>query len=146
MLKVGNKAPNFSAPDQNGELHSLEDYQGKWLLLYFYPRDNTPGCTKEACALRDNYPQFASDKVAVIGVSTNSVASHEKFATKFNLPFTLLADTDKKIIHDYEANGLLRRISYIINPQGIIAKTYDKVKVESHASEVLNDLSVLIKG
>jgi peroxiredoxin Q/BCP len=146
MLKAGIKAPNFSAPDQNGVIHSLADYKNKWILLYFYPRDNTPGCTKEACSLRDHYPQFASDNVEVIGVSTNSVDSHNNFATKFNLPFTLLADTDKKIVKDYEANGLLRRISYLINPEGVIVKAYDKVKVEEHAGEVLNDLAALIKA
>lgn len=146
MLKEGIKAPNFSAPDQNGAIHSLADYKNKWILLYFYPRDNTPGCTKEACSLRDHYPQFESDNVEVIGVSTNSVDSHNNFATKFNLPFTLLADTEKKIVKDYEANGLLRRISYLISPQGVIAKAYDKVKVEEHASEVLNDLAALIKA
>ncbi|MFZ2310044.1 MAG: peroxiredoxin, partial [Patescibacteria group bacterium] len=102
--------------------------------------------TKEACSLRDHYPQFESGNVEVIGVSTNSVSSHNNFATKFNLPFTLLADTEKKIVKDYEANGLLRRISYLINPQGIIAKAYDKVKVEEHAGEVLNDLAALIKA
>ncbi len=145
MLKIGIEAPEIKALDQNSVEHKLSDYQGKWVLLYFYPRDNTPGCTKEACSLRDNFPHFEKLDITILGVSTNSVASHEKFSQKFNLPFTLLADTDKKIITNYEAGGLFKRISYLINPQGEIVKTYKNVKPEEHAEEVLRDVINLNK-
>lgn len=140
MLEINTLAPDFSAPNQEGKIYKLSDYKGKWLLLYFYPRDNTPGCTKEACSLRDNYPNFAKLDAAVIGVSTDSVVSHEKFVNKFSLPFTLLADPDKKIVKLYHANGLMRRISYLINPEGLIVKTYSKVNPSEHAEAVLKDL------
>jgi len=143
MLKIGIMAPEIEAQDQNGKTHKLSDYKGKWVLLYFYPRDNTPGCTAEACSLRDNFPHFEKSDAVIIGVSTDSVASHDKFAQKFNLPFTLLADDNKKIVKDYEAGGLLRRISYLINPEGEITKAYDKVKPAEHAAEVLKDLKTL---
>lgn len=143
MLKIGMVAPNFQAPDQNNNLHKLSDYFGNWLLLYFYPRDNTPGCTTEACVIRDNFSEFKKFKAVVLGVSTNSISSHEKFATKLSLPFPLLADTDKKITKDYEASGLFKRISYLIGPDGKIAKTYEKVKPQEHAIEVLRDLEAL---
>ncbi len=144
MLNFNTKAPDFSALDQDEKQHQLSDYKGKWLLLYFYPRDNTPGCTKEACALRDKFPDFGKLMASVIGVSTDSVASHEKFAKKFELPFTILADTNKEIVKAYEANGLARRISYLINPDGFITKIYPKVKPEEHAAEVLKDLEDFI--
>jgi len=145
MLKTGIIAPKFEALDQNGIEHKLSEYLGKWILLYFYPRDNTPGCTIEACALRDNYPHFQKIDAVILGVSTDSVASHGKFVQKFNLPFTLLADNDQKIVKAYEANGLLRRVSYLINPEGKIAKTYEKVKPSEHAEEVLKDLAIFRK-
>ena len=140
MLKTGIKAPIFEALDQLGNSHKLKDYTGQWVLLYFYPRDNTPGCTTEACALRDNYSQFKKAGIVILGVSSDSVASHDKFVTKFQLPFTLLADTEKKIIKAYEAGGLFKRISYLINPQGEIVKVYEKVKPAEHAEEVLKDM------
>ncbi len=145
MLKAGDQAPGFSALDQNNKTHQLSDYQGKWLLLYFYPRDNTPGCTKEACGLRDIFPDFSQLGAKVLGVSTDSINSHQKFINKFELPFDLLSDPDKKIIKDYQAGGLFSRISYLINPRGMIAKVYPKVKPEKHAAEVLADLNSLIK-
>ncbi len=145
MLQEKNLAPNFQAPDQNGQVHELKQYRGQWVLLYFYPRDNTPGCTKEACALRDQHPAFQQVKAVVLGVSSDSVASHAKFAAKWQLPFTLLADPDKKIITAYQANGLFRRISYLINPEGIIAKTYPRVKPAEHAETVKQDLINLQK-
>lgn len=140
MLKIGNKAPDFSALDQNGLSHKLADYKGVWLLLYFYPRDNTPGCTTEACSLRDNYSEFKNVNAEVLGVSTDSVKSHANFAAKYELPFTILADPEKKIVTAYGANGLVRRISYLINPEGIIIKAYGSVKPNKHAAEVLRDL------
>ncbi len=145
MLKVGIIAPAISAPDQNGINHQLADYLGKWVLLYFYPRDNTPGCTAEACAMRDNYPHFSKSEIVILGVSTDSVASHDKFVQKFNLPFTLLSDSDKKIVKAYEANGLFKRVSYLIDPAGKIAKVYEKVKPAEHAEEVLRDIEALKK-
>ncbi len=145
MLKAGTIAPEIVAPDQNGITHKLSDYQGKWVLLYFYPRDNTPGCTTEACALRDNYPHFTKTETVILGVSTDSVASHEKFVQKFSLPFTLLSDGDKKIVKAYGANGLARRVSYLIDPAGKIAKVYEKVKPAEHAEEVLHDIAILKK-
>jgi peroxiredoxin Q/BCP len=140
MLKIGTKAPDFSALDQTGKEHQLADYAGHWVLLYFYPRDNTPGCTAEACSLRDNYSQFTKAGVTILGVSSDSVTSHDKFAAKFQLPFTLLADTEKKLIKAYEAGGLFKRISYLINPAGEIVKAYEKVKPAEHAAEVLKDM------
>jgi peroxiredoxin Q/BCP len=145
MLKTGIMAPAFTAQDQNGLEHKLSDYLGRWLLLYFYPRDNTPGCTAEACALRDNYNDFKKIDAVILGVSTDSVTSHDKFVQKFNLPFTLLADPDKAIVKTYEANGLFKRVSYLIDPTGKIVKAYEKVKPAEHAEEVLRDLAVLKK-
>lgn len=145
MLPEQSLAPNFQALDQTGQVHELQQYRGQWVLLYFYPRDNTPGCTKEACALRDQHPAFKQIKAVILGVSSDSVASHAKFAAKWQLPFTLLADSDKKIINAYRANGLVRRVSYLINPDGLIAKTYPRVKPAEHAEVVKQDLINLQK-
>jgi peroxiredoxin Q/BCP len=143
MLKAGILAPALEAKDQYNDVHKLSDYLGQWVLLYFYPRDNTPGCTREACAFRDNYPHFQKLKVVVLGISTDSVTSHEKFAQKLNLPFTLLADSDHQIVKDYGVGALFSRVSYLINPEGKIAKVYEAVKPETHAEEVLQDLAIL---
>jgi len=142
-LKVGQKAPDFSLSDQNGAKHSLIDYKGKWILLYFYPKDNTPGCTQEACAIRDSYPDFEKLGITVFGVSTDSVASHEKFASKFGLPFILLSDNEKEVIGKYDI-WRFKRISFLIDPEGNIAKIYPKVKPAEHAQEVLHDLNELM--
>lgn len=152
---VGKPAPEFSLQDQNGETHTLKEHAGSWVLLYFYPKDDTPGCTKEACGVRDNFTQFRSLDVTVLGVSTDSVASHKKFADKYNLPFALLADVEKKTVQDYGVwgekkfmgrtfNGI-RRTSFLIAPDGTIAKVYENVKADGHASEVLKDLQGLKK-
>jgi len=149
-LKIGKKAPNIILPDQNGKIHKLNNYKGKWILLYFYPKDNTSGCTKEACTIRDNYPDFKKLKTTVFGISADSVDSHKKFANKNELPFILLADTDKKIIKAFgvwqkkkmmgrEYMGIVRT-SFLIDPKGKIAKIYEKVKPPTHAKEVLQDL------
>lgn len=154
-LKVGQKAPDFSLSDQNEKTHALKDYKGKWILLYFYPKDNTPGCTKEACGIRDNYPDFKKLKIQVFGVSKDSVDSHKKFADKFELPFTLLSDTEKKTLEAYgvwqlkkmmgrEYYGIVR-MSFLIDPNGKVAKIYPKVKPAEHAKEVLDDLLKLMK-
>ncbi len=141
MLQENNLAPDFILPDQNAVNHKLSDYRGQWVLLYFYPEDDTPGCTTEACSFRDNLPNFDSLKIKVLGVSTDSVESHKRFVQKYNLNFTLLADVNKEVIKKYEASGFgTKRISYLINPQGEIYKAYAKVKPEIHAEEVLADL------
>lgn len=152
-LNVGDKAPAFSVLDQDGKQVQLADYAGKWVLLYFYPKDDTPGCTKEACALRDNLPRFGDMKAVVLGVSVDSVKSHKKFVDKYKLPFTLLADEEKQIVKAYGVWGEkkfmgrtfqgTKRMSFLIKPDGTIAKIYDTVKPALHAQEVLSDLSTL---
>lgn len=153
MLKEGAKAPDFSAPDQDGRVRSLKDWAGEWMLLYFYPKDDTPGCTTEACAFRDEFEGFGDAGVAVVGVSTDSVKSHGAFARKYALPFTLLADEDKNIVEAYgvwgqkkfmgrEYMGTNRR-SFLIDPKGKIARVYETVKPATHAQEVLADVAEL---
>lgn len=154
-LKIGQRAPSFALPDQHGEKHKLADYKGKWVLLYFYPRDDTPGCTKEACSIRDNFSGFRKLDAEVLGVSADSVRSHEKFARKYDLPFTLLADEDKKLVNRYGVWGLkksfgrefegIRRTSFLIDPKGKIARIYENVKPTGHAEQVLQDLRELNK-
>lgn len=140
MLQVQTKAPNFTALDQDGKSHSLNDYKDRYVILYFYPKDDTPGCTKEACSIRDNYAALQK-KAVVIGVSSDSVESHKKFEQKYHLPFTLLSDTSKEIRLAYEADGMMaKRITYLINPQGEIKKAYPKVNPSQHAEELLMDL------
>lgn len=145
MLKKGEKAPDFSLPDEMGETHNLSDYEGKWILLYFYPKDDTPGCTKEACAIRDSAMEYEKMDVEVLGISKDSSESHEDFISKYKLPFTLLSDMNKKVINMYGAGGGIttKRISYLIDPDGIIAKSYSKVDPEKHADEVLADVETL---
>jgi peroxiredoxin Q/BCP len=150
MSQEGTKAPDFTLPDQNGDERSLSDYGGKYVLLYFYPKDDTPGCTKEACGVRDNLPEFDKIGAEVLGVSVDSEKSHRKFADKYKLNFTLLSDENKKIVKKYgvwgrkkfmgrEYDGILRT-SFLIGPDGKIAKVYENVKPEKHAEEVLEDL------
>lgn len=146
-------APEFTLPDQDGKNHSLTDYRGKWVLLYFYPKDDTPGCTIEACTIRDQFADFQNIGAVVLGISTDSVASHKKFATGYNLPFTLLADVNKEVVGAYGVFGEKKfmgrtymgtsRTSFLISPEGNIAKVYEKVKPESHAAEVIADLKAL---
>jgi peroxiredoxin Q/BCP len=143
-ILIGQPAPAWQARDQDGTLHSLDGYRGQWLLLYFYPKDETPGCTKEACAFRDAWADV-QDKLRIFGVSADSQASHAEFALKHHLPFPLLADPDKTIINAYGANGLImaKRVSFLIDPEGKIAKIYPQVKPEQHAAEVLADVQAL---
>ena len=132
----------------------MSERKGQWTILYFYPKDDTPGCTTEACTLRDNFPKFKKTKAAILGISTDSNASHKKFADKYGLPFTLLADEDKTVVNKYGVWGEksmygrkymgTMRTSFLIDPQGKIAKIYEKVKPERHADEVLEDLKELI--
>ncbi len=154
-LKIGQKAPGIKLADQNGTVHQLKDYVGQWVLVYFYPKDDTPGCTTEACTLRDNFPKFKKLKAVVLGISVDSVQKHETFANKYELPFTLLADEDKKVVESYgvwteksmygrKYMGTLRT-SFLIDPTGKIAKIYENVKPALHAEEVLADIASLIK-
>lgn len=148
-LKVKQKAPGFKLADQAGKEHKLADYLGKWVLLYFYPKDDTGGCTKEACAIRDEFPNFKKLKLTVLGVSVDSVKSHAKFATKYDLPFTLLADEEKAVVKKYGVWGQKKfmgkeymgtlRTSFLINPKGLIVKIYDQVDPATHAEQVLAD-------
>ncbi len=151
LLKVGDIAPEITLADQDGTMRSLSQYKGQWVLVYFYPKDSTPGCTTEACSLRDSFPSFDKHTCVVLGVSTDSVESHKKFASKFNLPFILLADTEKKTVADYGVWGEKKfmgrtymgtaRTSFLINPQGFIYKIYEKVNPSTHAKEVLVDIT-----
>ena len=150
MLEIGSKAPDFSLPDQNGEMHSLEEYKGKKVVLYFYPRDNTAGCTKQACGFAQLCPQFLEKDVVVLGVSKDSVASHKKFEEKYELPFTLLSDTELSCIQAYdvwkEKNNYGKktmgvvRTTYLIDEQGIIVKAFGKVKAADNPAQMLEEL------
>ena len=150
MLETGIKAPDFTLPDQNGEMRSLADYKGQKVILYFYPRDNTPGCTKQACGFGELYPQFQEKGAVVLGVSKDSVASHKKFEEKFGLPFTLLSDTEKTVIEAYDvwkekkmcgkvSMGVVRT-TYLIDEDGIIIKAFDKVKAADNPAPMLAEL------
>ena len=141
-LMAGDKAPDFKLPDQDGKMHSLSDYKGKWLVIYFYPKDFTPGCTKEACGFRDNF-SLLKDKIQIVGISGDSVKIHNKFADKYNLPFTLLSDPNKKTVSKYGTDGLIfaKRTSFLINPEGIIEKIYPKVNPAGHTDEIIKDLA-----
>ena len=148
-LKAGDKAPAFSLPDQNGDMHSLKDFNGQWVLLYFYPKDDTPGCTKQACGIRDNYDAFEKAGIKVLGMSKDPVKKHKKFEEKYELPFTLLSDEETTTIAAYDTWKLKKfmgreymgteRNSFLINPEGNIAKIYEKVKPTEHADIILND-------
>ena len=154
-LKVGQKAPDFKLPDQNGKLHSLTENKGSWILIYFYPKDDTPGCTKEACMIRNTLPDFKKLKCTVFGISVDSIKSHKKFADKYKLSFTLLADEKKETVKKYNVWAKktfmgksymgTRRTSFLIGPDGRIKKIYENVKPELHAQEVLDDLKIGLK-
>jgi len=150
---IGDTATNFSLPDQDNQLHSLSSYLGKWVVLYFYPKDDTPGCTKEACSFRDSYHELQNLGVVILGVSKDSVKSHKKFADKYNLNFPLLSDESLDIIKAYGAWGKknfmgreydgIFRTTYVINPQSMIAKIYEKVNPLVHVGEIIADLKHL---
>ncbi len=150
MLSIGTQAPDFTLPDQNGELHSLSDFKGQKVILYFYSRDNTAGCTKQACAFGELYPQFREKGAVVLGVSKDSVASHKRFEEKFGLPFTLLSDTEKEVIQAYDvwkekklygkvSMGVVRT-TYLIGENGVIIKAFDKVKAADNPAQMLGVL------
>ena len=151
MLEVGTKAPDFSLPDQNGNVHTLEEYRGKKVILYFYPKDHTPGCSKQACGFGELYPQFVEKGAVVLGVSKDSVASHKRFEEKYGLPFTLLSDPELSCIQAYDvwkekkmygkvSMGVVRT-TYLINENGIIEKAYDKVKAADNPAQMLGELA-----
>ena len=148
----GHSAPGFKLQDQKGEWRTLEDYRGKWLALYFYPKDDTPGCTKEACEFRDNIFAFRKIGAEIVGVSLDDVESHREFAEKYSLPFTLLSDAEGDTAKAYGVYGkfglinIAKRESFLIDPKGVIVKHYGKVDPETHSSEVLADLERLIDG
>jgi len=149
---VGTDAPSFNLQDQNGDWHKLEDYSGKWLAVYFYPRDDTPGCTTEACNFRDNIYAFKAIGAAVVGISVDDVESHKEFSDKYKLPFTILADSDNKtsnaygVLRDYKLIKIASRQSFLINPEGKIAKHYDDVDPDKHTDEVLADIKHFMSG
>ena len=151
MLEIGTKAPDFELPDQNGVIHKLSDYRGKKVILYFYPKDNTPGCTKQACGFSERRPLFTDKNVVILGVSKDSVASHKRFEEKFGLAFTLLADPERKVIEAYDvwkekmnygkvSMGVVRT-TYLINEEGIIIKGNDKVKAADDPEKMLQEVS-----
>jgi peroxiredoxin Q/BCP len=151
MLETGTKAPDFELPDQNGKVHKLSDYMGKKVILYFYPKDNTSGCTKQACGFGERYPQFKEKGAVILGVSKDSVASHKKFEEKYGLPFTLLSDTELNVIKAYDVwkekknygkvtMGVVRT-TYLIDENGVIIKGMDKVKAADNPQEMLDELS-----
>jgi peroxiredoxin Q/BCP len=154
-LKVGSKAPPFSLPDQEGAIHNLKTYLGKWVILYFYPKDDTPGCTIEACNFRDNFSALKKAGIVVLGVSVDPVKKHAKFVEKYKLPFALLADEEKTVVEQYGVWGKkkfmgreymgINRVSFLIDPNGKIAKIYDPVKPLGHAEAVLLDVKLLKK-
>ena len=148
-LAVGAPAPEFELSDQTGQLHSLEDYRDQWVVLYFYPKDETPGCTTEACEFRDNIFEFRKINVQILGVSFDDVESHRKFAENYDLPFPLLADTEGNAAEAYGVKTkmlgmtIAKRQTFLIDPAGNLAKHYGKVNPETHSAEVLADLKTL---
>ena len=150
MLEAGKKAPEFALPDQNGKVHTLEEYKGKKVILYFYPRDNTPGCTKQACGFGELYPEFSEKGAVVLGVSKDSVASHKKFEEKYQLPFVLISDPELVAIKAYDVwqeknmygkkvMGVVRT-TYLINEEGYIEKVFGKVKAAENANQMLGEI------
>lgn len=143
-LTAGTVAPNFTVKDTNGNPVSLSDYAGKTVVLYFYPKDDTPGCTKEACNFRDNYDAYQGKNIIVLGVSMDDEVSHQQFTQKYNLNFPLLADVDGQITtaYDVSGGGYARRVTYVIDGSGNILKIYDPVKADTHAVDILADLGM----
>ncbi len=150
MLEIGTAAPSFSLPDQNGQMHTLEEYRGRKVILYFYPKDNTPGCTKQACGFGELYPQFTEKGAVVVGISKDSVASHKRFEEKYSLPFTLLSDPELQAIQAYDvwkektlygkkSMGVVRT-TYLIDEDGIIVRAMDKVKAAQNPAQMLEIL------
>ena len=152
LPEVGKAAPDFQLSDQAGKTHALKDFHGKWLVLYFYPKDDTPGCTQEACAFRDDLNQLSELGAEVVGISVDDTDSHAEFAKKYHLPFPLLADKDGHVAASYGALinlGIMkvaRRFTFLIDPQGKISKVYLSVETSRHSKEIITDLKSLIAG
>ena len=152
-ITTGKKAPAFALPDQEGKTHTLAQYRGQFGLVYFYPKDDTPGCTIEACQFRDNFPKFGKLNAVVLGISTDPVKKHAKFVEKYELPFTLLADEEKKVVEMYGVWGTKKfmgreymgtaRTSFLVDPEGTVVKIYENVKPAKHAEEVIEDIKQL---
>lgn len=152
MLSIGDKAPDFKGIDQNGQEIALRDFSGEKLILFFYPKDNTPGCTAEACNLRDHYEEWLSQGYKILGVSPDSPQSHQKFIKNFDLPFPLISDQEKKIIKDYGAWGLkklygkeyegLLRTTVVVDAQGIVEQVFTKVKTKDHSNQIRTALNL----
>ena len=151
MLSIGTMAPDFTLPDQNGANHSLSDYRGQKVILYFYPKDNTAGCTRQACGFKDLMPQFREKGAVILGVSKDSVASHKRFEEKYGLPFTLLSDVEKTVIQAYDvwkekknygkvSMGVVRT-TYLIDENGVIVRAFDKVKAADNPAQMLGELA-----
>jgi peroxiredoxin Q/BCP len=149
LPKVGEAAPDFELPDQNGVSHNLKEFTGKWLVLYFYPRDDTPGCTQEACAFRDDLHKLKALGAQVVGISVDDSSSHAEFAEKYHLPFPLLADKTAGVAERYGALlnlivfRIAKRYTFLIDPQGKVAKVYLKVETSKHSTEIIEDLKTL---
>ena len=150
-ISTGQVAPNFNLQDQNGEWHTLDNYKGKWVVLFFYPKDQTPGCTTEACNFRDNIFEFEKLNAQILGVSLDDVESHQAFSEKYSLPYPILADVNKECATEYGVLGkfmmmtIAKRESFLINPEGSIVKHYKKVNPDTHTNEVIVDLKRLIR-
>lgn len=142
-ISVGDPAPDFSLPDENGQIHALSQYRGQKVVVYFYPKDDTPGCTKEACGIRDEFSSFEDNQIIVFGVSYDNASSHRKFKKKFDIPFHLLSDEDKSVSKLYGANGMFfpSRKTYLIGEDGKLLKIYDKVNVLNHAEDILRSFA-----
>lgn len=148
--KVGDVAPGFSLPDQHGQVHTLAEFSGKWLVLYFYPKDDTPGCTEEACAFRDDLHEIEDLGANVVGISVDDTGSHAEFAKKYHLPFPLLADSTAEVarrygsLHDFRIIRFAKRYTFLIDPQGRIGKVYTDVETSRHSKQVIEDLKRLM--
>jgi thioredoxin-dependent peroxiredoxin len=150
MLKVGTKAPSFALKDSQGKTHALSDYEGQTVVVYFYPKDDTPGCTTEACSFRDNYSAFKQAGIEILGISPDTIESHQKFSEKHELPFTLLADPNHVVCKAYEVWGKKKsfgkeyegvfRTTFIIGPEGKIKRVFENVKPSEHSQEVLDEV------
>lgn len=153
LPKVGKKAPVFALLDQNSVEHSLKQYKGQWVILYFYPKDDTPGCTAEACSFRDSFSVLKKAGIVVLGVSVDPVKKHAKFVEKYTLPFTLLSDEQKQVVEIYGVWGKKKfmgreymgtnRTTFLIDPKGIIARVYENVKPDNHAQVIIQDIKTL---
>lgn len=151
MIAEGLPAPDFSLPDQNGVMHALSQYKGSWVVVYFYPKDDTPGCTKEACGFRDSYSSFRDKKIVVLGISKDTVSSHDQFSHKYSLPFPILSNPEKTVIGMYGAWGKKKflgrefegvlRITVLVRPDGTVGKIFRSVTPSTHAEEILREIA-----